>query len=786
MSAPDSALRGLALAAGLACSAGLPTLGATPPVAAAASAPLPIELTADRLSTTTDRETVAEGDVRLRQGGLLIRADWLSYRPPTDRAAAHGGVLIEREGAVYRGRAVELSVRDFSGWFEAPEFEFPLLGTRGQASRIDFASRTRLSAADARYTSCPRPAAGSDPEAEPDWQLLARRVTMDFDANEGRAEGARLRFQGVSILALPRMSFPVTGARKTGWLPPTMRLDSRSGFELSVPWYANLAPDRDLTLAPRIITRRGVGLDAEYRYLAADHAGQLQTEWLPDDRLAGRSRGLLGLRHQHQLGALGTLRVAGLRVSDDDWWKDFARPDGLLTPRLLASSARLDRPFGVGVLALNAYVQVQDWQVLQDVDAPIVAPYSRRPRLGLSGRSVGGSAGRNRLLGPLELSFTTEINRFERPHDDVAGLRPEGWRWHAVGQLALPWQRGGLSIVPRLGLNAASYRTDEPMADGRTQASRLIPTLSLDAGLAFEREAPLWLFGRALRQTLEPRLLWVRTPYRRQDLLPNFDSYGKDFNLSSIYTTNAFSGIDRVSDAHELTAGATSRLIDPDSGAELLRVGVAQRFRFADQRIAPQADGDVDGPVQERRVSDVLLLGSTTLLPRWTLDASMQYSPDIGRLQRSIVGASYTPGPYRTVSGRYRLARGVSEQFELGWQWPLNAPAGHSRSVANAGSGACTGTWYAVGRINYSLKDSRVTDSLFGTEYDAGCWILRMVAERQSTGSSAATTRLMLQLELVGLSRLGSNPLQVLKDNIPGYRLLRDADEPPDGAPTSP
>ncbi|WP_158288890.1 LPS-assembly protein LptD [Rubrivivax albus] len=750
---------------------GLPTARAAEPALTRPAAALPIELSAERLTVTTDRETVAEGDVRLRQGGLLIRADRLSYRPPTDRAAASGGVRLEREGAIFRGDAAELTVRDFSGWFVAPQFDFPPLGTRGEASRIDFASRTQLTAADARYTSCPRPEDGS----EPDWQLQARSVTMDFDANEGRAEGARLRFQGVSILALPRLSFPVTGARKTGWLPPTVGLDSRSGLELAVPWYWNLAPDRDLTLTPRVLTRRGVGLDTQLRWLAPEHQGQVDTQWLPDDRVAGRARGLLALRHQHALGALGTLRVDGVRVSDDDWWKDFPRFGRLLTPRLLDASARLDRPMTLGPLALNAYAQVQHWQVLQDAEAPIVAPYARAPRLGLSGRGRGG------WLGPLEVSGELELNRFERPDDDSGGLRPEAWRWHALGQVAWPWRAGGVSLVPRLALNAARYRTDEPMADGRREAGRLIGTFSFDAGLRLERDAEGWFGRTSLRQTLEPRLLYVRTPYKRQDHLPNFDAYGKDFNLSSIYTTNAFSGIDRVSDANELTAGVTSRLIDPGDGAELLRVGIVQRFRFADQRVAPQADGDVDGPVQDQRLSDILLFGSTTLLPRWTLDASMQYSPDIGRLQRSILGASYLAGPYRTVSGRYRLARGVSEQFELGWQWPLNAPAAGGRPRSS-----CSGTWYGVGRINYSLKDSRITDSLVGAEYDAGCWILRMVAERQSTGVSAATTRLMLQLELVGLSRLGPSPLQVLKDNIPGYRLLREADDAPAGAAPTP
>jgi LPS-assembly protein len=723
--------------------------------AAEPTPPLPITLQADRLLSTTDRETIAEGAVELRQGGLLIRADRLSYRLPTDRANARGNVFVQRDGATFRGSEADLGVRDFSGWFVAPEFDFPLLGTRGQASRIDFASRTRFSAQEARYTSCPRPEDGS----EPDWQLQARKVRLDFDANEGLAEGARLRFLGMSILALPRMSFPITGERKSGWLPPNVTLDSRSGFELSVPYYWNIAPKRDATIAPRLISRRGLGVETEFRYLEPRFAGKLNADLLPDDRLAGRTRHALQLDHRQDLPRGATLQVQGLRVSDDAWWKDFPRADDVLTPRLLASQAHYKHPLSWHGLSMDAYAQLQHWQVLQDADAPIVSPYARRPRLGLAGQGPAG---------PFELSFETEVNRFERPDDDAAGNRLEGWRVHALGQLAWPLRQGGLAIVPRLAFNAAHYRTDDPMADGRRSASRAVPTLSLDTSLEFERETDLW-FGRRLRQTLEPRLLWVRTPYRRQDQLPNFDAFGKDFNLSSIYTANAFSGVDRVSDAHELTAGASSRLIDPINGAELLRVGVVQRYLFRDQRVAPQSDGEVDGPPLEQRLSDLLLLGSTTLLPRWQLDASMQYSPDIGRLSRSILGATYTPGPYRTVSGRYRLARGVSEQFELGWQWPV------LKADDRDGGSGCRGTWYSVGRMNYSLRDSRITDSLIGAEYDAGCWVLRVVSERLSTGRSEATTRLLLQLELVGLSRLGSNPLQVLKDNIPGYRLLRDA-----------
>jgi LPS-assembly protein len=320
----------------------------------------------------------------------------------------------------------------------------------------------------------------------------------------------------------------------------------------------------------------------------------------------------------------------------------------------------------------------------------------------------------------------------------------------------------------------------QPLAGTR----RVIPSFSVDAGLELERSTEA--FGRALHQTLEPRLLYVNTPYRAQSQLPNYDSAAKDFNFVSIYSDNSFSGIDRVSDAHQLTAGFTTRLVDARSGAEALRVGLVQRYLLRTQQVAPQADGTPDGPPLTQQFSDALLLGSTSVLPGWTLDAAVQYSPDLNRSVRSIVGARYSPGPFRTVSATYRLARGLSEQLELGWQWPLFGGAAATPGAtaaalaprlggrADAGTGGCSGSWYGVGRVNYSLKDRRVTDSVLGVEYDAGCWIGRFVAEQQSTGRSEATTRYLIQLELVGLSRLGSNPLKVLKDNIPGYQLLRE------------
>jgi LPS-assembly protein len=294
-----------------------------------------------------------------------------------------------------------------------------------------------------------------------------------------------------------------------------------------------------------------------------------------------------------------------------------------------------------------------------------------------------------------------------------------------------------------------------------------VPTVSVDSAWTLER--PASFFGREVRQTLEPRLFYVNTPFRQQLDLPNFDAAPKDFNFDSIFTENTFSGVDRVSDSHQLTAGVISRVLDPDTGVEALRVGIAQRYLFRDQRITP------DGAPLERRFSDVLVLGSTSLVRNWTFDAAAQYNPDLRRIGRSFAGFRYSPGAFRTVGLAYRLSRGLSEQFELAWQWPVYGPTpGPEAASRTPGAGKCKGTLYAVGRVNYSTRDRRLTDSIAGFEYDAGCWIGRIVAERLSTGRDEATTRLLVQLELVGLSRLGSNPLKVLKDNVPGYQLLRE------------
>jgi LPS-assembly protein len=392
------------------------------------------------------------------------------------------------------------------------------------------------------------------------------------------------------------------------------------------------------------------------------------------------------------------------------------------------------------------------------VNAPIVPPYDRLPQ-------VVARYARSNLMGGVEALVEADYTRFEA-NRTLTG-QPNAQRGFTLAQISRPWQAPGWFVTPKLQLHATQYQFDAPLANGAQSATRTLPTFSLDSGLVFERDARY--FGRSFRQTLEPRAFYVYTPFRDQSFHPNYDSAPTDFNFATIYTENAFGGNDRISDNNLLTLGASTRLLDPDTGAEAARFGVAQRLRFKDQRVTLPGGA----PVSER-LSDLLLGASVNWTPEWSVDSTVQYNPKTRRSIRSTIGGRYSPGNYRVVSAAYRLQRGSSEQLDVGWQWPLNDLWGDKGQDLGAGRGQGEGRWYSVGRLNVSLKDRRLVDTIVGLEYDAGCWLGRIVVERLQSSTSSSNKRILFQLEFVGFTRIGSNALQALRENIPRYQFLRE------------
>jgi len=745
----------------------LPKVRQTPPPPpprelAGADVPPPlITLTADDVVSHIGGVTQASGKVQLMRLDMDLHADLLNYDQLSDTAHAQGNVRIDRGLDWFSADRVDLELTRSAGTLMDTEYELGALKAGGHAKRIELVDREHSSAYEANYSSCPR-----DTPREPDWIITGERIDIDTTKNEGRATHAVLHFLGVPILAAPTLTFPVTAERKSGWLPPTADFSTTNGLTLAVPYYWNLRPNVDLTLTPEVISKRGAGLTTELRYLQPNDLGQLTATTIPDDRVAGFSRGALEWAHEGVRSDWLTYSARVQRVSDDLYWKDFPNQMPALTQRLLPtdlSGTRRFLPFG-DAGEIDTYARVQRFQTLQDLEdsaAVISVPYQRSPQVGLRGNVT--------LKDQVRLDFETEADRFDLSNKlsgpTLAGgvllpadTRPVGVRADVIGSISREFTSDWGRFAPRLSINGASYHTDSPMADGRSSVTRWIPTFSADSSFSFERQAQL--FGRDLVQTLEPRFLYVLTPYHNQDSLPEFDTAAKDFNEVSIFSDNQFTGIDRISDANQLTAGATTRFNDAVNGRELLRLGIAQRFLFKDQKLTTTGTPDTS------KFSDLLVYGSSSAMEHWSFDGTVDFNPSSSRTQNAIVSARYHPGPFKTVSLTYRFASGSSEQYEVGGQWPI-----YRRPPSPSG---CGGTLYAVGRADYSVTDSRVTYGVGGFEYDAGCWIGRVMVERTSTGRNESTTHLVLQLELNGLSTLGTGSLRVLKDNVPGYQPLRN------------
>ena len=750
---------------------------------------VPTFVQSDKLNEQANFLTTLDGQVVLRRGELLLKADQVDYDQTADLAKARGNVYINRGGMVYQGPELNLHLDSFEGFFTEPTFQMKKNKAYGSAKRIDFIDPDTSVLHNATYTSCQRK---PGPDWLPDWFFEGDKITVDMARNSAKLEGADLRFKGVP-LPIPSIEVPLTDERKSGLLAPSIGVDNIGGLEYTQPYYWNLAPNRDLTLYPTYWGTRGINLGTEFRYtegLAPNppFQGQMRFDWMQKDDLRdGEQRWRVNYTHTGLLnptfagGSLGlTLNLN--RVSDDNYWKDFSFSTNGSTgvSRLLNND--------VGLTWTDGYIstgfRAQKWQTLQDLantSNRIAPPFDRLPQL-------TARLQRFNLSGGFDFSLDGELTRFQSARDTDCSAAtgtaynncaPNADRAVTWAQLSRPFITHYGYITPKIQLHGRSYQFDGGLPStgfytdhqGQRSASVTVPTFSVDAGMAFERGTRL--LNRSWVQTLEPRLFYVDTPYRNQNYLPNYDSGGNAFNFASIFTENAFGGHDRISDSKTLTIGATSRFIDPETGAEGARFGLAQRLRMRDQLVTLP-----DGTTAQAGISDILAAGTLNLSPQWALDTTLQYDQKTNNLLRRVIGGRYNPGSYRLVNAALRTenntsGEAVSQQIDIGWQWPLHDLWGGADSSEGRGLGG--GRWYSVSRINYDYLNRKPVESIIGFEYDAGCWISRVVAERLQVADGVARQRILFQLEFIGFTRVGTNAMGSLMRNVPRYQSLNPA-----------
>lgn len=739
--------RPAALAIALSLPAGLSSMSARGAEAAAANGAqglrLPTHISADRIEGTTDKEVRASGRAEIRKGEVFIGADALRYSSQTEEVQARGNVTIERDGARISGPGLRYRMTDGTGEFEQPSYSFTrtrrdsseTVTGSGSAETLVFESEDRFQLRDATFTTCKPGSEG--------WYLKVGQLDLDMTRDMGVARNAAIHFMDTPILYAPWISFSLNNQRKSGFLPPHVGSSSKGGPEAGIPYYLNIAPNMDLTVLGRYMQKRGAQFNGEFRYLEPNYGGAFRYEVLPDDKVNATQRSALTLSHNYTNGNL----VGGLninKVSDDSYFRD-------LSSRInLTAQTHLLRE---GFLGYNgtwwdsgtygATLRVQKFQTLQDPANPVVTPYARTPQVALT-------AIRQDLHG-LDLNVNGEYVDFSHPTQVL------GKRFTAYPSLSLPLVTASAFLTPKLGIHATHYNLARNAPGTDSNPGRALPIFSVDSGVVFERDTRV--MGTDFVQTLEPRAYYLRVPYKNQNDIPLFDTAVADFNYAQIFSENSFVGGDRINDANQLTVAMTSRLLAPRSGQEMLKATLGQRFYFSNQEVTLN-------PGDARRTyksSDWLAALSGRVSEHWTAETAMQYNPRDARTERLTLSGRYQPELYKVLNLSYRFLRDQIGQIDVSGQWPLGAG------------------FYGVGRYNYSVRDRRAIEMLGGLEYNGDCWVLRGVLQRFVTATGQTTNTFFLQLELTGFSRIGSNPLEALKRNVPGYMRLNESMSGRDG-----
>jgi len=590
---------------------------------------------------------------------------------------------------------------------------------RGDAKAIFFEGQDKKRLTGARYTTC---AADVD-----DWYIKASEIELNDYTDSGTAKNAHIEFKGVPLLYTPWISFSFNKQRKSGLLAPTIGSTSRSGFEVLAPFYWNISPNMDATLAARALSKRGVQLQGEFRYLEENFSGIDNVEYLSNDSLTDTTRYYANLKHQHILGNGWSAGYSLEKVSDDQYFSELS------TRIVTTSRINLPQQFNVDYAddtwRFNALAQ--KYQTLDGVSYP----YERLPQMTLSG---------NKYYGDINANLYTQLVAFDT--NKSAPTSPTGTRFTVYPSISIPFNKPYGYVTPKFGIHHTSYSLNN-VANNLESQQRTLPIFSLDSGLYFDRD--FQIANRAYSQTVEPRLFYVYIPDRKQSDIPLFDTGESDLNFSSLFSENQFTGNDRVNNANQLSFALTTRFIESSTGTQRLSASIGQRFYFSDQEVVLNYN-DLSS-YRKNNSSDIIAGLSTHLKSSWNLDAFWQYNTTDSNSVRTTITSRYNPEPGKTLNLSYSYRSELLDQFDISGQWPL-------------GKG-----WYGIGRANYSLKEKHVIETLAGLEYDAGCWQARTVMQRVSTATADANYALFFQLELGGLASIGANPLAVIKRNIPGY-----------------
>jgi LPS-assembly protein len=791
--AADALADPLAVAGGAPC--GVSWNDGTPPLLAAASSPGnalgglssaraaslggDITSSSDQLTTTADGQTELTGNVDVHLGEREIQADKLIYDRNSNSLSVSGQVRFHDPSVLVQGDTGRYG--DDGALFNHALFQLLQRSGHGSADQISMTPSDVITLHNVTYTSCP--------QSRATWQLRARDLRLDTAAGVGVGRNAIIDVEGIPIAYLPWISFPMSDARKSGFLFPELSTSSRSGTMLATPWYWNIAPNQDATFTPAYYTYRGPDLGIQYRFLSDSNRGSVDGSYLPNDSLyydtacatarppgvecsASSERSYVRLTDRQQLSDNTRIDTHLESVSDTEYFEDFGSGSQSTSTPFLARSLAISHRDDIW----NLRAQLLGFQTLDntlpDTGLDDERPYIQLPRLTASAlwspaawpllvtgfdselvnftRSVGSSCTCTQFscgaCGPPPCSVPSAL-RNAAPWPCV-----DGWRLDARPQIGLDISAPGYFFRPNVAWDLTQYSLrDSGTPDSSPQRS--LPIVDIDTGLQFERLAGS---GGLRSMTLEPRLMYVYIPYRDQAGLPVFDTSVPDLNTIELFRPNRYVGIDRIGDANELTFGLTSKWFENAGGVRYLSATIGQSFYFQPPRVTlpepaltlpssaltlqqQQQITPADELVQPRATSSLIAEINLTAYRHWNLQLDVASNPAVSSVQQAEVLVQYLANSKQVVNVGYLYRDGVVQQVDVSSAWPVSSH------------------WDAYARAVYSLLDRAPIENFAGFQYRGACWSIRAVAQSSiSTRTGQRDTGVSLQLELTGLSNVGS------------------------------
>ena len=677
-----------------------------------------LEIFSGKAEFKLDGDALFKDQIAIRSGNRILRADGATFDSETRIFSVAGDVEFRDPESRVRAARAQFNQNTEEIRFDAAEFQLWSVPARGTAEYIEADGTGELRLTNVSYTSCP--------EGKDDWMLRASSIKIDRDKGVGTARNAHLKFKGVPILYFPYLSYPVTNERKSGWLLPDLGASNQRGIDIAAPYYWNIAPQYDATITPRYMSRRGLQLQSEFRYLARTHHGILTGEYLNDDDVTNKDRALLAWFHRTDFSSnwRGTIDV--INVSDSEYFEDLST--GLATTSQTHLRRHMDVEWFNNIW--SALLRFEDYQTLDDTIAEEDEPYQTLPQVAIRGFSPRGLFGLQYTLEGEAVYFHREVG--------VTGVRAR-----IMPEIARSFRYRIFDVEPMVALDYTTYSLTDTLPGESKSPDRTVPIFSLDVSTAFERitNRRQWL------QTLEPRVMYTYIPFRDQDDLPIFDTIESDLNIVQLFRKNRFVGADRIGDTNQISLGITTRLIESANGTEFLRATIGQiRYLSTLDVTLP------DGMPSDSNSSDYLAELGMKLFDNWKMQLGYQWNTDQRETQLAEARLEYRSGDAKIANITYRFRESILEELDISAAWPIGK------------------RWNLVGRYDYSIQDSKPLERFVGVEYETCCWAVRTVWRRNLTRRTGESdTSFSLQLILKGFGNPGTAADRLLDRGILGY-----------------